>query len=295
MKFRRKVDEWIASIEDEALREQVKPVVIVTGGCIASMLLNEPVNDYDLYFTDFPVVASLAKYYFARFKENPPPRFKDRPVEMELKTDGGRVQFEIKSAGIASTESAGAEYQYFEQTDPDATDAREYLEKVTAIAEDHEKAKPYQPILITPNAITLSGNVQLVLRFWGTAGKIHENFDFVHCTNWWASSDGKLRLKKGAMEALLARSLVYQGSKYPLCSLLRMRKFIKRGWTIHAGQVLKIALQVAELNWNNPTVMQEQLTGVDFAYFQEVLDKLKAHDPERMDRAYLSELLDILV
>lgn len=32
MKLRRKVDEWIASIEDEALREQVKPAVIVTGG-----------------------------------------------------------------------------------------------------------------------------------------------------------------------------------------------------------------------------------------------------------------------
>ena len=47
---------------------------------------------------------------------------------------------------------------------------------------------------------------------------------------------------------LLARQLVYQGSKYPICSMIRTRKFLQRGWHINAGQYLKMAFQVSELD-----------------------------------------------
>src|SRR4051812_30491998 len=66
--LRKKMDEWLASIEDEAVRKRVKNHTIVTGGCIASMLLREPVNDFDVYFTDYETALTVANYYVARFQ-----------------------------------------------------------------------------------------------------------------------------------------------------------------------------------------------------------------------------------
>jgi hypothetical protein len=42
----------------------------------------------------------------------------------------------------------------------------------------------------------------------------------------------------------------------------------------------------------NHTVLEEQLTGVDVAYFAEVIEKIKAKDPEKVDAAYLTEIID---
>jgi len=44
-----KVNSWLESIEGEKLKYEIKDNIIVTvGGCIASILLKEKVNDYEL-------------------------------------------------------------------------------------------------------------------------------------------------------------------------------------------------------------------------------------------------------
>jgi hypothetical protein len=144
---------------------------------------------------------------------------------------------------------------------------------------------------MSTNAITLSHRVQIVLRFYGDPDAIHENYDFSHCTNYWTTWGG-LTLRQDALEALLARELRYVGSKYPVCSVMRLRKFIKRGWSVNAGQILKMMLQVSALDLTNPEVLEDQLTGVDSAYFLEVMTKLKEKDPTRVNAAYLVEILD---
>jgi hypothetical protein len=47
----KKFDEWVSSIEDKSVASLVSENSIVTGGCIASMLLKEEVNDFDVYFS----------------------------------------------------------------------------------------------------------------------------------------------------------------------------------------------------------------------------------------------------
>src|SRR5690606_25046051 len=150
----------------------------------------------------------------------------------------------------------------------------------------------YRPVFMSTNAITLSHRVQIVMRFYGEPDTIHENYDFVHCTNYWKSWDNELVLRQPALEALLARELRYVGSKYPICSIIRLRKFIHRGWTINAGQILKMAMQVSELDLKDPAVLEDQLTGVDSAYFIQLMAKLKEHDPEKVNAAYLVEIID---
>lgn len=312
--LRNKHKAWLASIEDETVRTLAAEGTIITGGCIASMLLRERVNDYDLYFRNRETVIAVAGYYVERFKKNPPAAFKSDPAwhvdiyladgyghKLEpnfIPTDerGHRVKVVVKSAGVAGEQGAD-DYQYFETVpDPESTAAADYVEKALEVADaSKSKGSPeFRPVFLTSNAITLSDDIQLVLRFYGEAEQIHSNYDFVHCTNYWKSWDGELVLHSSALESLLSKELRYVGSKYPLCSFIRTRKFIQRQWTINAGQYLKMAMQLNDLDLNDVNVLEDQLTGVDAAYFNQVIRALKERDNETVDRAYLCELIDRL-
>jgi hypothetical protein len=176
-------------------------------------------------------------------------------------------------------------------TDPEQI-ADTYEEIESTVLSQKEKDAKYVPRFLTTNAITLSGKIQIVLRFYGEPDTIHENYDFVHCTNYWSSWDNNLVLRQTALEALLSKELRYVGSKYPICSLVRLRKFIQRGWCVNAGQILKMAFQISELNLKDIKVLEDQLVGVDTAYFIQLIDRLKRKDPEEVDGAYLIEIID---
>lgn len=302
--IRAKIDAWLASIEDEAVRDLAKANTIVTGGCIASMLLNEPVNDFDLYFRNRETTLAVAKYYVSRFK---PQGRNGIPVNIFVDADAqDRITINIKSAGIASADGTEKPYQYFEARPADEAaqyvgeimrDAGEiqdtYEQTEQAALDTEDDGKPlFRPVFMSTNAITLSHRVQIVLRFFGEPDQIHENYDFVHCTNYWTSWDNKVELRPAALEALLTKELVYVGSRYPICSIIRLRKFIRRGWSVNAGQILKMVMQVSELDLTDIEVLRDQLTGVDSAYFCEVIERLKEKDPTKVNSAYLIEIIN---
>ena len=87
----------------------------------------------------------------------------------------------------------------------------------------------------------------------------------------------------------MSRELKYVGSMFPVCSIFRIRKFIKRGWVITAGEIFKICYDISKLNFEDSNVMKEQLTGVDVAYFLEVIDKLNQDKQNGVDidRTYI--------
>lgn len=228
-----KMDEWIATLPT-ALRKTVKDNIILTGGSIASMLLGEPVNDYDLYFQDYDALLALTNHYIEKLDGVKIWETEDE-CENEPIEDRSRVRICIPSSG-----------------------ARKYAPK------EDEK---YTVIYITENAITLSDDIQIVTRFIGDPKEIHSNYDFVHAMNYWTYKD-KLVLRKDSLASLLTKELRYHGSKYPLCSIIRTRKFIKRGFTCNAGQYLKMALQLNQFDLMDIGVLRDQLVGVDSAYFE---------------------------
>ena len=132
----------------------------------------------------------------------------------------------------------------------------------------------YIPLYFSPNAISLSDKVQIVLRFTGNNEQIHKTFDFVHATNYFTFEEGLVTNKK-ALESILTKQLLYQGSFYPLTSIIRTKKFIKRHWNINAGEYLKIMFQISNLNLTNVDVLEDQLVGVDVAYFQLLINILR--------------------
>lgn len=299
-----KLDDWLASVEDETVKNTIKHNVIITGGSIASMLLGEEVNDYDVYFRTKEAALIVARYYLNRFD---PKKRNGLGIDIRLVEYEDRIQIKVQSAGIASEGGTDKPYEYFESraegeggryvdevmTDPaDIADAAEALTEAAQNTEDEPGKPKYRPVFVSTNAISLSHRIQLIMRFFGEPEEIHNNYDYVHCTNYWTSWNKTLVLRPDALEALLSKELRYIGSKYPICSVLRLRKFLKRGWTINAGQILKMAMQISELDLKDYKVLEEQLTGVDVAYFCELIQKLHERDPEKVNTAYLVEIID---
>ena len=301
MVLRRKVDAWLETIKNEDLREQCRKEAIVTGGCIASMMLGEDVNDFDVYFRNVKTVKRVASYYLSEFVASRSPQG-GVPVEMyvdELTDTFGdeRVRIVVKSAGV-SGRGQDKDYEYFESR-PDH-EAGEYaieafdslVDTLGDVAAEERVVDDFAPVFLSSNAISLKGKIQLILRFYGDPDTIHSSYDFAHCMNYWESGSGMLSLNPGSLEALLSKTLVYKGSKYPICSVIRARKFIERGWRINAGQYLKMAMQISALNLTNHEVLEEQLTGVDVAYFSQVVSLIKDKNPEKVDETYLVEIID---
>ena len=313
----KRFDNYLESIEDEAVRKIVADNSIITGGSIVSMLCNENISDFDIYFRTPDAAEAVAHYYVKKLLESPPPCFKNSPthtVKVSVLREDDRVKIVVKSAGVAGTEQPQENYQYFEgipDSESAAQEAAAYVEGATAniealdeepgsrleqtAPEDPKAPKRYRVLFVTSNAITLANKVQLVIRFTGEPDEIHKNYDFVHCTNYWTSWDKKLTLRKEALEAILSRELRYTGSRYPICSMIRTRKFIKRGWTINAGQFVKMAWQVSELDLKDVNVLEEQLVGVDAAYFGQLIELLrKSEHPDKVDGNYLMTIIDRL-
>ena len=279
-----KMNEWLETITDEDLRKETKDNLLVSGGSIASMLMGADVNDYDVYIKDIDVLKKLADYYVKPFESEgvwiADGREKEKLMKeydvseklnyysialRNLKEDQIKLMFESKEGGIRLNE---------------------------------EKSKDelnYEPVFFSPNAISLSNDLQIVLRFWGDNKKIHETFDFVHATNYFTFETG-LVTNIAALESILTRTLKYQGSHYPVTSIIRAKKFIKRGFNIGAGELLKIMFQISQLDLSNPDVLEEQLIGVDVAYFEILIKALRgkfsSDEDFKLNTKYFNELVD---
>ena len=253
--LRKKFDEWASTIEDSATRKLVMKNSIITGGCITSLLLDEKINDIDIYFSNDATVSAVCRYYVERFQYDTECKVFSLGLE-----SNDRLFIRIPSEGVAKH-----------------------------VRTEDEKDKTHIPIVITENAITLSDDIQLIVRFTGNVEEIHSNFDFVHCTCVWSSADEKLILPSDALESILAKELRYTGSKYPLSSVIRTRKFIGRGWKISGGEYLKMCFQISELNLKNVNVLREQLIGVDTTYFAQLISRIGERD---ITNLYIVELVD---
>lgn len=314
--IRKRLSDWSASLASPELQAMVKRDTIVSGGCIASMLLGEKINDYDLYFRTKETALALANYYTSLFNSlkgnltttaiascNPEVKVEPR-TNIKGETEE-RIIIYMKSSGVAGEDQDT--YSYFEQMpegvgedfiesvicnddiDPDEIDPVDFAETSKA---DLKLIKfPYRPIFLSENAITLSDKVQLVVRFFGEPDKIHENYDFAHAMCYYDWQKDYLHLPADALECMLTKTLIYKGSLYPVASVFRTRKFIQRGWRITAGQQLKMIFQLQKVDLHDVNVLREQLIGVDQAYMHQLLRALD-NETGRVDSTYLANLVD---
>jgi hypothetical protein len=271
-----KLTAWLDSIEDSDLRADVRTNIVLSGGSITSLLLQEPVNDFDVYLKDIEVLERLAKYYAKGF----------------VVLNGNRREEYIKekTEGSAFSEEDDLSQAMVIYKSLHPGQIKLYVNGAGVEAAKGDE-KPFHPVFFSQNAISLSDQIQIVLRFSGTVEEIHKSFDFIHATNYFTFEEGLVTNIK-ALECILTKELKYQGSLYPLTSIIRMKKFITRKWTMNAGEVLKILFQVSELDLKDPVVLEEQLIGVDIAYFSQLIEILRGVSPDKINSIYLSRLID---
>ena len=338
----KKVNQWLDSIDDKELIEYISDKIIVTGGCITSMLLNEEVNDFDIYLKTKEAVKRVSEYYCNKFNENnknmvnkinkpvvawvldgkdlqdwkddkikltdfavgydKDVKFSDTSDWVESDINGGfyrlsgminnttedRIKIIVNSDGIAEDSDYKADESEYS--------IEEYLDIDEPIYTEEKDKQKYRPIFLSTNAITLSDKIQIVIRFYGEYDEIHSNYDFVHVLNYWDSKDKDVVLNPIALECILNKELRYVGSKYPICSLVRTRKFIKRGWQINAGQYVKMSFQISQLDLTNIYTLEDQLVGVDSIYFLNFIHNMKKVQLENPDfkptQDYLTTVID---
>ena len=266
---------------------------IVTGGCIASMLLGEDINDIDIYFSDKEIASKVAKYYVLTMVESGKlsETYKVSQITVKPNLEGG-IEIYIQSQGVTGdVVKSTQDYDYFENRGGNVVEQffSEYLK--SGVKVKTEDKKKHDVSFMSSNAISLQNGIQLIFRFIGDITEIHKNFDFMHCTNYWTQSGG-VQYKVEALQALLEKRLINQGSLFPVAALFRLRKFIARGYRITAGELTKIAYDISKLNLDDITVLKQQLMGCDVAYFHEVLKILQSEKRENIDRTYLVSIID---
>ena len=309
----RKISSWLDSIEDPVVRKKIEKNIVVTGGCFTSFLQNDKPKDYDVYLRTQESVIAVAEYYVKKFNKN-----HDNSASVIVESDldlvgtfdpevnpkegyvysqytsrfkkNGRVRIFISSAGVAGQ----IEDNHIEDMELGADPVEEIAKK-----ENEEVKEKFLPVFLSSNAITLSEDIQVVVRFYGDPEKIHETYDFVHTKAYWTTEEKVVVIPKEVYEAVLNKTLIYTGSKYPVCSVVRMRKFINRGWRINAGQILKMAMQISALDLTNIDVLEDQLIGVDSLYFTMLIEKFREKLSEnkdfKIDGTYVGTLIDRLM
>lgn len=269
-----KISAWLATLPD-TIRGKVAQDTLVCGGAITSLMLGEMPNDYDIYFRTKETAKLVAQHYCSLVPTNiGTPQIHETQIKDFNGEPEERIQIYIKSSGIVDI-------------DGDISVDEEALEGIKV----SDKREGYTTRYITSNAITLTNKVQLVIRFWGNPTEIYKNYDFVHCQASFDFSANSLDVSKETMQSVLSKTLIYNGSKYPVASLLRLRKFLSRGWRISAGQALKIGIQLRRWDTTDMVQLREQLIGVDMTYMLRFVEAIRDHEGQ-VDDKYLAELID---
>jgi len=272
--LRKKINDWLSTISDKNLVDLLKENIIVTGGSIASMYRKEDVNDFDIYLKSREAVLAISRYYAKPWMTEE--AWED---DKEILMFDGAKDYLAESRGTY-IDPKGSFAIALENLTPDRVmfyfnGNAGFLvpEKVNSVSGEKYRDR-YSPLFFSANAITLTNGIQVIIRFYGDAQEIHKNFDFVHATNWYDYKESNLHLRLEAIECLLTGELRYQGSKYPLTSIIRIKKFLARGYTITAGEQLKMMFQISLLDLSDVAVLSDQLAGVDVSYFEAIIDMM---------------------
>lgn len=287
-----KMEDWLASITDESLRKDVKANLLVSGGSICSLILGETVNDYDVYLQDRNVLIKLVEYYVKDIKDV---EIWDGNKKDDIIANYRKNFSEADFNDHYSMVSCSMRNLQENQVKIWVPDGGMKVHKAIESVKEGEAPKKYLVSYLSPNAISLTDDLQIVIRFHGTPVEIHKSFDFIHATNYFTFKDGVVTSIR-ALQSILSRQLYYQGSLYPLTSVIRAKKFIKRNWNITAGEYLKMIFQCSLLDFTNLDVLEEQLIGIDVAYFSTLVSALrKAQENNsefKLSAEYLNEIID---
>jgi hypothetical protein len=157
-----------------------------------------------------------------------------------------------------------------------------------------QAAKKDDKTVETDSALSLMVNnhrLQLIKVVTGTPEAILDGFDFTIC-------QGAFHLERGFIfgddffQHLAQRRLVFNiNAGFPICSLYRSRKFIKRGFSLSGIEAIKLGLCIQSLKLETYKDLRRQLMGIDTLFLKDLTDSLKGEEERKFD---LNEFLSTL-
>lgn len=116
---------------------------------------------------------------------------------------------------------------------------------------------------------------QLVCAEFGMPLTIMSKFDFTMCMGAWRPDRGEFIMDELFLKHVAQKRLCYNANGvYPICSLWRAAKFIKRGWRLPGIEAIKLALAINNIGIKDWGELKKQLMGIDTIFLAELTDAL---------------------
>lgn len=114
----------------------------------------------------------------------------------------------------------------------------------------------------------------IIYRFFETVEEIFNDFDFTCCMGALDTSTEEIVLHPDFLKHNAQRYISFNsGTAYPIVSLMRVQKYVEKGYTISRPQMLRIIMRCMELDITSWEQLEDHLGGMYGLQFDEVFDK----------------------
>jgi hypothetical protein len=181
-----------------------------------------------------------------------------------------------------------ADYDIYVPSTEAETNVLEYLEE------------EFEFVFRTDNAITFKNDkikVQLIImpeNIGLSNDELLSNFDFTIAMGLYDLVEDNFVLNDRFLRDVCSRELVFNAkAKYPIASMYRMKKFLKRGYKISGTEIVKMSLAIHGLKIETYRDLKPQLMGIDTLFLKDLTDLLLT--PEYAEKKYdFNEFLDLM-
>jgi hypothetical protein len=146
----------------------------------------------------------------------------------------------------------------------------------------------YKSVFESPAAHTFSNGVftvQAIKVIYGNASEIINQFDYTVCMGAYDCRTNEFVLHDYFIEHIARRELYYNiDAKFPLSSIFRLKKYLKKGYTIPGTELIKLCLSMNKLEIKTYTDLKNQLMGIDTNFLSGLVSKLM--EPEYSSTPY---------
>lgn len=148
----------------------------------------------------------------------------------------------------------------------------------------------------TDNAVSYVVNevrVQLIKKVFGAPKEIIKQFDFTICMAAYDPQTETIIMDDNFLYHLAQRTLYLNTElKYPIATLWRVKKYLKRDFSLPAIEIIKLALIINNLKIETFGQLKEQLEGIDTYFLRELTDALINKENEVFDFKEALEFMD---
>jgi hypothetical protein len=138
---------------------------------------------------------------------------------------------------------------------------------------------------------------QMICAVYGEPEDILKKFDFTMSMAAWVPKTGEFIMDSRFLQHCAQKRLFFNSNAdYPICSLWRAVKFIKRGWKLSAIDSIKLSLKIHNIKIYDHHELKRQLMGIDTLFLKELTDALESKKEVAYDYGealeFISEFID---